>query len=95
MRVPGVPSMFHSPSVRPASAKLGSRLLALATAIASAALFAVAGAPPGVQAASSACPWVGSSAPIPQRVSQVIGTEEAVVGQRVNGAIDTLESGRG
>ena len=42
------------------------------------ATFAVAGAPAGAHAApappvaSAACPWVGSSAPIPQRVSQVL-----------------------
>jgi beta-glucosidase len=34
--------------------------------------FIAAGAAPAVQAASTACPWVGSTAPIPTRVSQVL-----------------------
>jgi beta-glucosidase len=64
---------------------LKSRILALATAVASVSLFAVGGmaaqpaaaAPtsptaPAAAAASAACPWVGSSAPIPQRVSQLL-----------------------
>jgi beta-glucosidase len=43
----------------------------LALAVAAAFLVAVAG-PQTARAASSACPWVGSSAPIPQRVSEVL-----------------------
>ncbi|MBV9447397.1 MAG: glycoside hydrolase family 3 C-terminal domain-containing protein [Streptosporangiaceae bacterium] len=42
------------------------------TAVCVATTFAVAGPPAGAHAASAACPWVGSSAPIPQRVSQVL-----------------------
>ena len=34
--------------------------------------FVVAGAGPAAQAVSTACPWVGSSAPISQRVSEVL-----------------------
>src|SRR5581483_11409356 len=49
-----------------------ARTAALALATASASLFAAyTGAPPAA-AASSACPWVGSTAPIPQRVSQLL-----------------------
>jgi beta-glucosidase len=50
-----------------------ARTAALALVTASASLFAAyAGAPPA--AASSACPWVGSTAPIAQRVSQVLAS---------------------
>jgi len=48
-----------------------SRIVALSMATAAASLVAVAGAAPAA-AASSACPWVGSTAPIPQRVSQLL-----------------------
>ena len=47
------------------------RIAALAAATVSASLVAVAGAAPPA-AAATACPWVGSSAPIPQRVSQLL-----------------------
>src|ERR1019366_539997 len=49
-----------------------SRIVALAMATAAASLVAVAGAAPPAAAASAACPWVGSSAPIAQRVSQLL-----------------------
>ena len=48
-----------------------ARVIALATFAGSAGLVALAIAP-AASAASTACPWVGSSAPIPQRVSQLI-----------------------
>jgi beta-glucosidase len=48
------------------------RFAALATALAAATLFAVAAPAPPAAAASTACPWVGSSAPIAQRVSEVL-----------------------
>jgi beta-glucosidase len=48
------------------------RLTALALVTASASLFAVSTAPTAT-AASAACPWVGSTAPISQRVSQLLG----------------------
>jgi beta-glucosidase len=47
------------------------RIVAVAAATASASLVAAAGAAPPAGAAT-ACPWVGSSAPIPQRVSQLL-----------------------
>ncbi len=47
------------------------RIVALAAATASASLVAAAGAAPPAGAAT-VCPWVGSSAPIPQRVSQLL-----------------------
>src|SRR5580692_6600291 len=46
-------------------------IIALALATTSASLLAVA-AVQSSQAVSTACPWVGSSAPIPQRVSEVL-----------------------
>jgi beta-glucosidase len=49
-----------------------SRIVALAAAAASASLFAVTGAAAPASAVSTACPWVGSNAPIPQRVSEVL-----------------------
>ena len=49
-----------------------SRIVALAMATAAASLVAVAVAAPPAAAASAACPWVGSSAPIAQRVSQLL-----------------------
>ena len=48
-----------------------SRIVVLAMATGAASLVAVAVAAPPA-AASAACPWVGSSAPIPQRVSQLL-----------------------
>src|ERR1700723_176878 len=48
-------------------------IVALALATTSASLLAVAAAQaPPAAAVSTACPWVGSSAPIPQRVSEVM-----------------------
>ena len=49
-----------------------SRIVVLAMATGAASLVAVAVAAPPAAAASAACPWVGSSAPIPQRVSQLL-----------------------
>jgi beta-glucosidase len=49
-----------------------SRIVVLAMATAAASLVAVAGAARPAAAASAACPWVGSSAPIAQRVSQLL-----------------------
>jgi beta-glucosidase len=49
-----------------------TRIAALAVATAAASLAAVAGTTPPAAAASAACPWVGSSAPIAQRVSQLL-----------------------
>jgi beta-glucosidase len=49
-----------------------SRIVALAMATAAASLVAAAGIARPAAAASAACPWVGSSAPIPQRVSQLL-----------------------
>src|ERR1700759_2798147 len=53
------------------------RLIGLATATAAAGAFAVAGAAvtpaAPARAAVTGCPWVGSSAPISQRVSQLLG----------------------
>jgi len=61
--------------------RLGRTRLAFSLAALSAAALATYSAAPGVRAApsasapaaaSAACPWVGSSAPIPQRVSQLL-----------------------
>jgi beta-glucosidase len=49
-----------------------TRMAALAAAAASGSLFVVAGAAGPASAASASCPWVGSSAPVSQRVSQVL-----------------------
>ncbi len=49
------------------------RALILVAAAALAGGLATAGIPGPALAASTACPWVGSSAPIPQRVSEVLG----------------------
>jgi beta-glucosidase len=62
------------PNSRKPSRRSGSRIIALAVSVSSAALFAVGSVAGMTQpaAASTACPWVGSSAPIPQRVSQLL-----------------------
>src|SRR5580658_8431886 len=49
-----------------------TRAVALAVALGAASLVAVAGARQPAAAVSTACPWVGSSAPIAQRVSEVL-----------------------
>ncbi len=49
-----------------------ARIVALAVVTAAASLVAAAGIARPAAAASAACPWVGSSAPIPQRVSQLL-----------------------
>jgi beta-glucosidase len=57
---------------RPRKSEVRRSLVAVLTLVAVAgSLAAVAGAQ-SAQAASTACPWVGSSAPIPQRVSEVL-----------------------
>ena len=48
------------------------KLAALATAAAAASVFVVTGSAVPASAASGACPWVGSSAPIPTRVAEVM-----------------------
>src|SRR5579875_1900037 len=48
------------------------RMTALAAVVAAASGLAVTGPSGPVKADSAACPWVGSSAPIPQRVSEVM-----------------------
>ncbi|HLK02432.1 MAG TPA: glycoside hydrolase family 3 N-terminal domain-containing protein, partial [Streptosporangiaceae bacterium] len=48
------------------------RSIAALAALMIMAAFAVVTAPAGARAASAACPWVGSSAPIPQRVGEVL-----------------------
>jgi beta-glucosidase len=67
-----------------------SRIVALAAAATSASLFAVAGAAAPASAVSTACPWVGSSAPIPQRVSEVLA--KMTVAQKVSLATGALGS---
>jgi beta-glucosidase len=59
-----------------------SRLVVLAAALAAASLAAVASPAGPAKAASAGCPWVGSSAPIPQRVSEVLA--DMTVAQKVN-----------
>ena len=49
-----------------------SRIMALALVTVSASVFGTLGAAAPASAASAACPWVGSSAPIPQRVSELL-----------------------
>jgi beta-glucosidase len=53
------------------------RALAVAAVLGSAALVAVGGAVQPAAAVSTACPWVGSSAPISQRVSQLMAKMSA------------------
>jgi beta-glucosidase len=52
--------------------RTGPRLAALATAAATASVFVAAGSAVPASAAPGAFPWVGSSAPISQRVSQLL-----------------------
>jgi beta-glucosidase len=65
----------HATPIRPRVGRARTAVVALATASASLAV-AYSGAPPAA-AASAACPWVGSSAPIPQRVSQLLSKMSA------------------
>jgi beta-glucosidase len=59
-----------------------SRIIAVALATAGSALVAVTGSAAPAAAASTACPWVGSTAPISQRVSQVLS--RMTVAQKVS-----------
>jgi beta-glucosidase len=54
-----------------------SRIAAVALATASASLLATYPGTPPAAAASAVCPWVGSSSPIPQRVSQLLSKMSA------------------
>jgi beta-glucosidase len=63
--------MLKRPILRRPRAARGSLIAGLTLVAAAASLTAVAG-PQTAQAASAACPWVGSSAPIPTRVSEVL-----------------------
>src|ERR1700738_3887881 len=65
----------YTAPIRPRTGRVRIAVVALATASASLAV-AYSGAPPAA-AASAACPWVGSSAPIPQRVSQLLSKMSA------------------
>jgi beta-glucosidase len=59
-----------------------SRVIAVVLSTAGAALVAVTGSVTPAAAASTACPWVGSSAPISQRVSQLLA--RMTVAQKVS-----------
>ena len=62
-------------------------IMALALATTSASLLAVAAAQAQPAAAvSAACPWVGSSAPIPQRVGEVMS--KITQAQEIDRALD-------
>jgi beta-glucosidase len=64
---------FRTPSaLRTPSVLSRSRIVAMAAVLASTSLAAVAGAAQPAAAVSTACPWVGSSAPIGQRVSELM-----------------------
>jgi beta-glucosidase len=65
--IPRYPHSPHSGRRRPRAV----RVLALAVAVASSGLIGSVSAQPAI-AASTACPWVGSSAPIAQRVSELM-----------------------
>jgi beta-glucosidase len=59
-----------------------SRIIAVALATAGSALVVVTGSAAPAAAASTACPWVGSTAPISQRVSQLLS--RMTVAQKVS-----------
>ncbi|MGH6654217.1 MAG: glycoside hydrolase family 3 C-terminal domain-containing protein [Actinocrinis sp.] len=64
---------MHLDPTRPRPGRARTAALALATASASlVAAFTAAVPATAATSASAACPWVGSTAPIPQRVSQVL-----------------------
>ncbi|HEY2578670.1 MAG TPA: glycoside hydrolase family 3 C-terminal domain-containing protein [Streptosporangiaceae bacterium] len=67
-RTPSAPRIAYQPTRRPRW-----RATAAATAVAAASLAAVTSAAPPAAAVSTACPWVGSSAPVSQRVSELMG----------------------
>jgi beta-glucosidase len=65
---------FRRPSgSSPSSLVKRSRIVAVAATLAAGAISAAAGLTQPAAAASAACPWVGSNAPISQRVSEVLG----------------------
>ena len=72
---------FRTSSGRRPSLVHRSRLIALAVALVAAPLSVMASAPRPAAAASAACPWVGSSAPVSQRVSEVLA--KMTVAQKV------------
>ena len=63
---------MHAPRHRSLSGRIRLAVVTLATA--AAPLAASVGAASPASAASAACPWVGSTAPISQRVSQLMGS---------------------
>ncbi|HEV2372352.1 MAG TPA: glycoside hydrolase family 3 C-terminal domain-containing protein [Streptosporangiaceae bacterium] len=74
---------FRMPFAPPRPSKSAKwRATAAATTLAAASLTAALGAAPQSAAAITACPWVGSSAPISQRVSQLMG--QMSLTQKVN-----------
>jgi beta-glucosidase len=77
------PSAMHTP-YRPAHASSllkRARVVALAVALACASLVAAVSAAQPAAASPAACPWVGSSAPVPTRVSEVLA--KMTVAQKV------------
>ena len=69
---PARPNPAKSSTARP---RFGRIRVAISLAALSASVIAGYSSTPGAHAASAAstaCPWVGSSAPIPQRVSQLL-----------------------
>jgi beta-glucosidase len=83
----GIMRKFRKPSILRSILRT-SRMALLAAALAAASLFGLGGAAQrataasAAPAASAACPWVGSSAPIAQRVSQLLARMS--VTQKVN-----------
>ncbi len=69
-------------TTRRASILTRSRITAVALATAATGLMAVADSAPQAAAASTACPWVGSAAPISQRVGQLLA--RMTVAQKVS-----------
>ena len=76
--MPGTTPRSATRTSRTSRSRLVRARVGVALAALSASVIATYAATPGAQAAqsapaaSTACPWVGSSAPIPQRVSQVL-----------------------
>ncbi|HEY1627853.1 MAG TPA: glycoside hydrolase family 3 C-terminal domain-containing protein [Streptosporangiaceae bacterium] len=83
MRSSRAPSASHTPSL-PAHARsllTKARTVALAVALGCVSLIGVTGTAQPAAAASAACPWVGSTAPISTRVSEVLA--QMTVAQKV------------
>jgi beta-glucosidase len=83
MRSFRAPSARHTPTlpIRTPSLLKRARIVALAVTLACASLVTAVSAAKPAAASPAACPWVGSSAPVPTRVSEVLA--KMTVAQKV------------